>query len=241
MERLRRFADDAGGQLSVGSLRGLPFLRPATRRFVQLLDGLALDRGVSIWVEKTPDHVFFVEDIQKLIPGSLFIHITRDGREVVASLYEVSRQYPEVWGRPWGISKCIEHWAAAVTNSLRYFASGRNHVLVRYEDLLDKPLIELERLASFLDIAVEPDMLTRPRARNPGIVRASETWKAGIYDSLVRQPFVKFERVFDEVQQAYVAMRVARLNFELARLEISSVRRRPGAVEPRVRNYATSR
>ena len=73
MAKLRPFADDAGGQISVGWLRSLPFVSPVTRRFVQLLDGLALERGKSIWVEKTPNHVFFIEDIH--LPISMSIGI----------------------------------------------------------------------------------------------------------------------------------------------------------------------
>jgi hypothetical protein len=223
---LEQFGEDIGTVLPGAGFSFFPSVRGVTRRFVRHLDALAADRGKSIWIEKTPDHVFFVEDIKRLVPDSMFIHIVRDGREVVASLYEVSRRHVNGWGGPWSIDKCIEHWKAAVARSLRYSESALNHVLVRYEDLRETPSSELERLAGFLGISLEEEMLTRPRARSSGIVRVAETWKADIYDSPSRKPLVKFDQYFNDAQREYVTMRVEELNLTLSGLRISTARKK---------------
>lgn len=36
--------------------------------YLRLLDGLARSRGRSTWIEKTPNHIFFVDDIDRAIP-----------------------------------------------------------------------------------------------------------------------------------------------------------------------------
>jgi len=70
------------------------------KTFVQIVDAASLKAGRPIWVEKTPDHLFYVKRIQQYIPDAAFIHIIRNGRDTVASLVDAARKFPDVWEGP---------------------------------------------------------------------------------------------------------------------------------------------
>ena len=66
--------------------------------FVGVLDGLAAEQNKSIWLEKTPEHIYFIDDIERFLPDAKFIHILRNGMDTIASLYEATCSLNELWG-----------------------------------------------------------------------------------------------------------------------------------------------
>ncbi|MER3452770.1 MAG: hypothetical protein C4344_03630, partial [Acidimicrobiia bacterium] len=77
---------------------------------------LALKPGASVVVEKCPEYHRVVDVIARYAPGARFVHLVRDGRDVVASLLAPSRG----WGRRWAPDRLPEAatmWARAVRNS----------------------------------------------------------------------------------------------------------------------------
>ena len=111
---------------------------PYVRAFVRILDRLTRDQGKRYWLEKTPGHLLYVEQIRRLVPDARFIHILRNGRDVVASLYEVTRAYPEVWGGERTIDECLDRWIGDVRTTSRYLGHG-DHIVVRFEELVEDP------------------------------------------------------------------------------------------------------
>lgn len=78
-------------------------------------DAQALACGKRVWVEKTPNHVLHIPTIDRFVPEPLYIHLIRDGRDVVASLYEVTHKYPQAWrGSGWNLEKCVSYWNRTV-------------------------------------------------------------------------------------------------------------------------------
>lgn len=71
--------------------------RAYARRFSAILDSAAMKAGCSGWVEKTPEHVFYIPLIEQAIEGAKFIHIIRDGRPTVASVVDMWGQYTDEW------------------------------------------------------------------------------------------------------------------------------------------------
>ncbi len=47
---------------------------------------MTAQQGALRWAETTPAHVLHMQEIVAQIPGALFIHVIRDGRDVAASL-----------------------------------------------------------------------------------------------------------------------------------------------------------
>ncbi|MGQ9849342.1 MAG: sulfotransferase family protein [Aggregatilineaceae bacterium] len=51
----------------------------------QVFDHLAARAGKRRWIEKTPQHIYFIDSIKAAIPDALFVEIVRDPRDVLAS------------------------------------------------------------------------------------------------------------------------------------------------------------
>ena len=59
---------------------------------LDLLDSLSQNSTEKIWVEKTPMHLYFASLIENVRQETNFIHIIRDGKDVVASLFDASEK-----------------------------------------------------------------------------------------------------------------------------------------------------
>jgi hypothetical protein len=156
----------------------LPFYtRRAAREFLELLDELAIARGAAGWIEKTPRHLFYIPLVEKLgiEPGPRFVHVIRDGLEVVASLHEASQE----WERPYDLGTCVRRWNADVRFSLMRIAESTDH-LVFYEELTSKPEPTLRRLLDELGLGWEPDILDRYGRAAEGLITDAEAWKADV-------------------------------------------------------------
>ena len=177
--------------------------RAMARKLLAVLDELALARGKSTWIEKTPRHLRFVPFLEQLsgdtLPGGAthFVHVIRDGLETVASLHTASRS----WERPYDLETCIQRWNADVAFSLRRpeEAGGNDH-FVFYEQLTENPEPTLERLLTDLGLEWQPEILDR--YSSGGLVTREETWKAGV-DRGVRRSGTSGQ-VLSEKQRARV-------------------------------------
>ena len=77
--------------------------------FLRLLDELARRRGRAGWIEKTPRHLRYVPFLERLsVPErrTRFVHVIRDGMQVVASLHVASRS----WTHPYDLRTCVRRW-----------------------------------------------------------------------------------------------------------------------------------
>lgn len=179
--------------------------RQQLRGFVAALDGYCLHHGGTAWLEKTPDHLFYLHHITEHIGGARVIHLLRDGEEVVASLHDAARRYP-----PWhpfvDLDHAVDRWNRSLQESLRWQAHPQ-HLLLRYEALLQAPAQTLSRVLDFLGLAgnvVSPGAADR---RAPvSLVRADEPWKHDAAGPLRDRR--KFERMFSPGQQARIRARL---------------------------------
>ncbi len=104
----------------------------------QFIDGVlaavhSLDPGASIIVEKSPSHSRHTDLIASYLPDAAFVHIVRDGRDVVASLQSAARG----WGSHWAsssVKKSAQLWKDTVEGARRAASTDR-YTEVRYEDL----------------------------------------------------------------------------------------------------------
>lgn len=182
-----------------GALRGIAGyrLKAHVERFRALLDHRCLETGKHIWLEKTPDHLYYIAHIQRYFPEARFIHVLRDGEEVVASLYHAALRH-EQWQPFLDIDRCIDRWNRALAESL-FWCSHPQHLLVRYEALIEKPQPTLARVLHFLGCADEAEVWARYTQAADRLVRADEPWKQANFDTLGDRR--KFRCVFDRKQQ----------------------------------------
>ena len=118
---------------------------PAVLRAVY--DEYARGEGKERSIDKTPQHTEHVALLDAAFPGSRFVHLVRDGRDVLPSL----RSMPYF---PSGFAEATLFWrdrAVSGRDARRVVGSARYHEL-RYEDLVADPERHLPPLCEFLEI-----------------------------------------------------------------------------------------
>ncbi|HEY9661548.1 MAG TPA: sulfotransferase, partial [Allocoleopsis sp.] len=90
--RLRQFFQSIGRDELVAQFpkRAL-FNHQYAHQFIQSLDQIAAEKDQRIWIEKTPGHLHYIDYIEKLNIDAKFIHIVRNGTDVIASFYELAQ------------------------------------------------------------------------------------------------------------------------------------------------------
>lgn len=186
--------------------------RQYTQAFFRVLDRVAQQQGCTIWLEKSPLHLYYLDYIQQQLPQAQFIHILRNGTDVIASLYDVRQRYPEQWvEEPADVKLCTARWRREVRISLRY-QDTPNHYFVRYEDLVADPGRTLESLCQQIGIAYEPAMLSGYSQTAQQVSLRSEPWKQNVHQPIQNQNSTKFTQLFDAEQQAYIQSQVAQID-----------------------------
>lgn len=179
------------------------FVRQFSRAYIDTLDTLALNQGKKIWLDKTPGNLRHIDQIDGLVRNARFIHILRDGADVVASLREVTGQYPDVWGGEWSIEKCVQRWQQDIKLSNMY-STRRNHVLIHYENLVAETKDVLKGLCEFIKVPFEEQMLLNYSTASKQIILKNEPWKSTTGQPIRSTHDTKFYKLFDEEQRQYI-------------------------------------
>jgi protein-tyrosine sulfotransferase len=122
-----------------------------------------LDPSATVWGDKNPHYAApraegVLELVEELFPGTKFIHVVRDGRDVVASLVRKRTQD----GEPWvSFETAHQVWNGHVATGLKFAtnsASGR--VLeVRYEELIADDVEMARRMFDFIGIDCSAEVI----------------------------------------------------------------------------------
>ncbi len=144
--------------------------------------------GKSIPCEKTPQNVFYIEEILNHFPEARIINMIRDPRGVMLSQKKKwKRKYLgatfitrremmrlRVNYHPITIAKL---WNAALSSSNR-FKDNPRILNVKFESLAQEPIGTMEKVCTFLGIAFEKEMLLIPHAGSS--TQADESEHLGI-------------------------------------------------------------
>ena len=133
------------------------FYRTTVDTFRDYLDSQALRAGCSMWLEKSPEHLFHVDVIRKYMPNARFIHIFRRGEDVLGSILDRAFKYLHPASRLRDPMDGVQRWNRAIHESLRYVDSP-GHAFVEFESLARVPEVTLRRLCRQLDIPYVPEL-----------------------------------------------------------------------------------
>lgn len=161
--------DDAGDQIAAV----IAAIGPDRRYgmvFRRVFEQLTRQAGKTRWLEKTPQHVFAIEDILRDIPDARFIEIIRDPRDILASkkkrkaamrgkiatqadrIKALERVYEPLWeSLEWRLALRAGQQAAAQFPDRLYS--------LRYEDLVADPERVLAGVCAFAGLDFSPRML----------------------------------------------------------------------------------
>jgi hypothetical protein len=164
--------------------RGLFMLDPFTagdalRTFYRLY---AARHGKPRWGDKSPNYVMRMRRITRALPEARFIHLIRDGRDVVVSLRE------RTWG-PGDVAEAADRWVEDIRKARRQIRRPLNplwwnrvprYMEVRYEDLVTDAEPHLRRICEFLELPWSEQMLSfheSAKERMQEVVRTVRTRK----------------------------------------------------------------
>jgi hypothetical protein len=164
--------------------------------FALVSDHMTQATGKKRWVEKTPTHIFHLDEIIETIPDALFVEIVRDPRDVLASK-KTRRQ--TVWSSEKYAGqrekKNLEKAFDPVWDSLSWRSAIRAGQIarekypdkifsIRYEDLTRNPEEAVKKICSFLKMDFEPQMLD-VSTRNSAVEEKSENAQKGVVTTSV--------------------------------------------------------
>lgn len=133
------------------------------------------NKGEEIFLEKTPRHLHFVDLISSEEPESKYIHILRDGLEVVASMEKATSMNTDVWSKR-NTDKCIFWWNRSIKLSQRY-TNKDNHFFLTYSSLINDKETTVRKLCQFLEIDFEDSMINDYAATAQNLIFEHEEWK----------------------------------------------------------------
>jgi len=118
------------------------------------------------WVDKTPTNERFLKKLWKEMPEARIIHVLRDPVAIF-----ISRKHMEPFINIRTFLRDLQ-----ISFRVAYEQSHRNesrYLLIRYEELCEKPDIVTKRLAEFLDIDPIPNLLKPTVAGKPSTANSS--------------------------------------------------------------------
>jgi lipopolysaccharide transport system ATP-binding protein len=120
--------------------------------------GLYAERfGKARWGDKTPSHGLHMPEILRLLPEARFVHVIRDGRDVLASVRPL-------WFAPGtSVEAIARDWAERIGRTRELSRECPHYLEVRYEDLVREPEATLREVCGFLALPFHPGLLAYHR------------------------------------------------------------------------------
>ncbi|MDJ0751832.1 MAG: sulfotransferase [Woeseiaceae bacterium] len=124
-------------------------------------DEYARQSGKPAWASMDIATLDNMHSMNRWLPGSKFLHLVRDGRDVALS----HQTYRYGLGN---IAECAQKWDARVTRNLRMGAmlDDDRYMVIRYEDLILGPEDVLHRICNLVSVDYSPQMLDYGTAVN---------------------------------------------------------------------------
>ncbi|MCU1448497.1 MAG: sulfotransferase, partial [Acidimicrobiales bacterium] len=166
----------------------------ALRRYCDSLFATARDAHApdATWfVEKSPPHTGWVPAMAAVYPDAWFIHLLRDGRDVVRSLLAAP------FGT-WDVGLAAKIWVDSVRSVRRQSWSLPRFREIRYEDLLADPTNQMQELFAWLGLDVDPtvaDALVAKAAREVVRFGSTDPVGAGKWTSLAPEELAVIDAV----------------------------------------------
>ena len=143
-------------------------------------------------MEKTPNHLLFLDEIANCIPDARFVHVLRRGIDVVASISDADMQV-ETRAFSGGTVRWARRWNRAMGMHLAHLGEPR-HYLLCLEDLIGSADEEWRILQEFLVLDPGKPLLGRPGC---DVTDArTEPWKASAVSGIAKSVSGKSQAVF---------------------------------------------
>jgi hypothetical protein len=120
----------------------------------ELYQKAAKNKDARYFLDKTPRYALIVDEIIDIFPDGKFIFLWRNPLAIIASIVET-------WGDgKWDLSMCKVDLFDGMASLINGYQAHSDQILaVQYESFLQSPERELSRIAEYLELKFDPDML----------------------------------------------------------------------------------
>lgn len=114
------------------------------------------ENGVDRIIEKTPNNLLFAKELSDIFPNPKFIHLVRDGRDVMLSLLKMEWKDLNSGEKLWFVKDAkgaIIYWMQIVAECIKLAKDPflfEHFKMVRYEDLIDEPEEKMKEVIHFV-------------------------------------------------------------------------------------------
>lgn len=126
--------------------------RTPTEFFDVIADAVKQKKEKPIFLEKTPQHALYINDLLKRFPRSKIIFVARDPRDCLRS----AKEAPIVWASYADMYEYIEVWQRSVQ---KYQEHNDQVFLLRYEDFCSEPQKWLQKMSKYIGVSHESEQL----------------------------------------------------------------------------------
>jgi len=175
------------------------FSKTIVCQFLTFFDEYAKLCNCSAWLEKTPQNLWFLKFIKKYKKDFKIVHIERDPRDTIASIYDACKKYPHSWGYK-SIEEIVTLWKQSKTLN-DYWRNDPLHYFCKYEEICSNQDKEIYKILDF--ISIKSNEFTPHLNVADTLIEDSEVWKSGVKDS-VSLAESKFKKVFTVSEQDLV-------------------------------------
>lgn len=125
--------------------------------FVRLHERAAANARKARWADKCPENVLYLEQWRTLLgDGWLFVHVARNPLDTVASMHEAEFNLT----LPSTLERRIAFWRRYTLAGLAFARRfPEQSLMVRYEELVARPMLTLEGIMAWLGESLEPSQL----------------------------------------------------------------------------------
>ncbi len=170
-----------------------------TAQFVAGLDRAAVAGGHIGWLEKSPTHTHYAADIHRLVPEAWMIHIVRDPRDTVASIWDAAQRYGDPWGVIYDrIERAVDKWNAATRASAAMMGRPRQ-IFMSYQKFTEPPRAALDMIGQTIGVQASP-----APSGIPQIATAAEPWKADALGAPIHPARSKWRSALSAAERAAV-------------------------------------
>ncbi len=138
------------------------------------------DLGEKICIEKTPSHIFCVKTIRETIKNNLILAIIRDPRDAFLSFNKMLIRQKK---KPRSIYEFSTIWNSVITEIEKH-----NLNYLKYENLIDEPLITINQLLDKKGLKIN-SIEKIPK----NLSTEKEVWKKNAYEEIIKDNVNKYK------------------------------------------------
>lgn len=187
--------------------------RTTARKCIKLLDRCARARKRSSWIEKTPLHLRAIPIIEAAAPDAWFVHIIRDPRDTITSLWTASKAWSPHRTPDW------RRLAGRLAIDLRITINrAQQDRIVSYEGLTANPQQICQTLVEDFGLDSDNYSIERYKEVAAEVVLSTEHWKSRNQDAIEASTH---EQLDDEAKRALDAFSALDLYAEARSLALA--------------------